>query len=68
MKKLLYLSIGFLLFIPQLTNANTIFEIKSLDNPVSLVGNWLFTRDDDPNNALVEIDTKNWKKVRAPGS
>ncbi|MBF0237314.1 MAG: Hpt domain-containing protein [SAR324 cluster bacterium] len=43
------------------------FLIQSLDKPFSLVGTWLFTRDDNPQNKDLEADIKDWKIVKAPG-
>jgi HPt (histidine-containing phosphotransfer) domain-containing protein len=45
-------------------------RVDSLDQPTRLVGHWLFTRDDDPANAAVDVDTSNtdkWRLVKAPG-
>ncbi len=42
-------------------------EIHQLNEPISLNGNWLFTRDDDPRNALPGIDTTDWVVIQAPG-
>jgi HPt (histidine-containing phosphotransfer) domain-containing protein/PAS domain-containing protein len=42
-------------------------RVDSLDKPVKLSGTWLFTRDDKADNALLNIDTSNWKTVWAPG-
>jgi HPt (histidine-containing phosphotransfer) domain-containing protein len=45
-------------------------RVDSLDKPTRLVGTWLFTRDDDPANAAVDVDTSNadkWRLVKAPG-
>ncbi|HLA36510.1 MAG TPA: ATP-binding protein [Rhodocyclaceae bacterium] len=44
------------------------FQVKTLDQPFSLIGTWLFTRDDDPRNKEIGIDTKAWRMVKAPGS
>jgi HPt (histidine-containing phosphotransfer) domain-containing protein len=41
--------------------------INSLDKPVKLSGQWLFTRDDLPTNKDVGIDTSNWRLAKAPG-
>ncbi len=42
-------------------------QVKSLDQPLKLSGNWLFTRDDSPDNAKVELDTSTWPVIKAPG-
>jgi HPt (histidine-containing phosphotransfer) domain-containing protein len=42
-------------------------EVRSLDEPVKLAGGWLFTRDDSPANANENIDTSQWKVIKAPG-
>ena len=42
-------------------------EVHSLDQATSLEGRWLFTRDDKPENALPETDTKDWVVIQAPG-
>lgn len=41
--------------------------VSSLDKPVKLTGNWLFTRDDLPQNKDVNLDTSQWKLIKAPG-
>jgi len=41
--------------------------VHQLDKPFSLVGNWLFTRDDAQSNTDINLDTSNWKLVRTPG-
>ena len=43
------------------------FKVNSLDQPFSLTGKWLFTRDDNPHNKDVDIDTSSWKTIKAPG-
>lgn len=43
-------------------------RVESLDEPLPLVGNWLFTREDNPNNKLPYTDTSEWKLVQAPGT
>ncbi len=40
-------------------------EVRSLADPTSLVGNWAFTREDNPENALPETDIRNWKLSRS---
>ena len=45
-------------------------KVDSLDQPTRLVGKWLFTRDDSPANAAVDVDTSDttrWRLVKAPG-
>lgn len=42
-------------------------RVDSLDQPVRLVGTWLFTRDDSPQNAAAELDTSAWVLLKAPG-
>ena len=45
-------------------------RVDSLDQPTRLVGKWLFTRDDSPANAAVDVDTSDtarWRLVKAPG-
>ena len=34
------------------------FQVNSLDTPFKLTGNWLFTRDDNPQNAALDVDTR----------
>jgi signal transduction histidine kinase len=41
--------------------------VNTLAQPLPLTGNWLFTRNDDPHNKDVSIDTQTWKMVLAPG-
>ncbi|MES2088931.1 MAG: Hpt domain-containing protein [Pseudomonadota bacterium] len=38
-----------------------------MNSPIKLTGNWLFTRDDLPQNKEVGIDTSAWKLAKAPG-
>ena len=45
-------------------------RVDSLSQPTHLVGKWLFTRDDSPQNAAVDVDTSDatkWPLVKAPG-
>ena len=42
-------------------------QVKSLDQPLKLSGNWLFTRDDTAENAKVELDTSAWPVIKTPG-
>ncbi len=42
-------------------------SISSLEQPISLAGTWLFTREDSPANALPATSTADWKRVKAPG-
>ncbi|MDP2370475.1 Hpt domain-containing protein [Rhodoferax sp.] len=42
-------------------------QVKNLDQPLKLSGNWLFTRDDNVHNANVELDTSSWPVIKAPG-
>src|SRR3990167_7513995 len=42
-------------------------RIDSLDQPFKLAGTWLFTRDDRPENAQPNLDTSQWKVIKAPG-
>jgi signal transduction histidine kinase len=42
-------------------------KVSQLDKPFSLVGKWLFTRDDELSNKDINLDTSNWKLVRTPG-
>jgi HPt (histidine-containing phosphotransfer) domain-containing protein len=45
-------------------------RVDSLDQPTGLVGKWLFTREDAPQNAAAEVDTSDtqkWRLVKAPG-
>ncbi|MGK5093992.1 ATP-binding protein [Deltaproteobacteria bacterium TL4] len=44
-----------------------LMKIESLDQPVNMTGNWLFTRDDEERNKEVDLDTSAWKVVKAPG-
>nr|WP_315489203.1 ATP-binding protein [uncultured Rhodoferax sp.] len=41
--------------------------VKSLDEPIKLSGKWLFTRDDDPKNKDVALDTSTWPIIKTPG-
>ncbi len=43
------------------------FQVNSLDEPFKLSGNWLFTRDDNPRNNDIDLDTGAWTVVKAPG-
>ena len=45
-----------------------LMQIKSLDESFSLIGNWLFTREDLPENKNIDLDTAQWKLTKAPGS
>lgn len=42
-------------------------RIDRLDGPFSLIGGWLFTRDDRLENKDPATDTSDWKIVKAPG-
>lgn len=42
-------------------------KINELDQPIDLTGNWLFTRQDLPDNRLPDTDTRTWKLVKTPG-
>lgn len=42
-------------------------QVRTLDHPFKLSGQWLFTRVDDPNNKATVLDTSSWRMVRAPG-
>ena len=44
------------------------FHVTTLDEPIDLVGNWLFTREDAPDNADTHLDDSNWKTIHTPGS
>ncbi|MBF0351187.1 MAG: Hpt domain-containing protein [SAR324 cluster bacterium] len=44
-----------------------LIKVHSLEKPVDLAGNWLFTREDRETNKDVEIDTSDWVLVKAPG-
>ncbi|MEN9436830.1 MAG: hypothetical protein RIR09_1485, partial [Pseudomonadota bacterium] len=35
--------------------------VHSLAHPLPLAGNWLFTRNDNPHNKDVALDTQNWQ-------
>jgi len=43
------------------------FQVTSLDQPFSVVGTWLFSRDDNPQNKDVSLDTSSWRLVKTPG-
>jgi hypothetical protein len=43
------------------------YKSASLDKPVKLTGKWLFTRDDNPQNKDVVMDTSTWPIIKAPG-
>ena len=45
-------------------------KVDSLAQPTRLVGKWLFTREDSPANAAVDVDTSDtakWRLVTARG-
>ncbi len=42
-------------------------QISNLDKPFKLTGKWLFTRDDNPQNKDVVVDTSSWPIIKAPG-
>jgi HPt (histidine-containing phosphotransfer) domain-containing protein len=42
-------------------------QVHSLSEPVKLTGGWLFTRDDTPANSQPNVDTSQWKVIKAPG-
>ena len=75
MKNYLTLAIAiFTLALPQLSySANKqncdscSFQVDSLDQPFSLIGNWLMTKEDKPEFKDSDIDTSNWKTVKTPG-
>ncbi len=41
--------------------------VKNLDAPIKLSGKWLFTRDDNPQNKAVDLDTSTWPIIKTPG-
>ena len=41
--------------------------VHSLAHPLPLAGNWLFTRDDSPDNKSVDLDTRDWRVLKTPG-
>lgn len=41
--------------------------IDQLDQPTPLSGNWLFTRDDTPDNKKIDVDTQDWRLLKTPG-
>ena len=41
--------------------------IDQLDTPTPLSGNWLFTRNDTPENKQVDLDTSDWRLAQTPG-
>lgn len=43
------------------------FQVKTLDVPFSLIGTWLFTRDDQAQNKDIDLDTRTWTVIKAPG-
>jgi HPt (histidine-containing phosphotransfer) domain-containing protein len=43
------------------------FQVGSLDQPFRVVGKWLFTRDDDPKNKDLDMDTSSWPVITTPG-
>ena len=45
-----------------------LFKVDSLEKPLALGGNWLFTRDDLPSNKNIGISTDSWKRIKTPGS
>jgi HPt (histidine-containing phosphotransfer) domain-containing protein len=42
-------------------------KITNLDQPISLVGYWLFTREDHERNKDIDTDTSDWITIKAPG-
>jgi HPt (histidine-containing phosphotransfer) domain-containing protein len=44
------------------------FKVESLDEPISLSGYWLFTREDNPENSEVDIDVSDWRLAKTPGA
>ncbi|MBG07191.1 MAG: hypothetical protein CME68_00395, partial [Halobacteriovoraceae bacterium] len=43
-------------------------KINSLNKPIELTGNWLFTRDDKNENSKDSVDISSWKVAQLPGS
>lgn len=41
--------------------------IDQLDQPTPLSGNWLFTRNDSPDNKSIDLDTRDWRLANTPG-
>ncbi len=41
--------------------------VKNLNEPIKLSGKWLFTRDDNPKNKDIEVDTSTWPIIKTPG-
>ncbi len=44
------------------------FEIKELQSPFPLTGQWLFSREDRPENKDIAFDASHWKTLKAPGN
>lgn len=42
-------------------------RVERLDHPIKLSGKWLFTREDNPGNKAMELDTTKWVMINAPG-
>ncbi len=42
-------------------------QINSLDNPIDLSGNWLFTRNDEVKNVKNDLNLDDWVLVGTPG-
>ena len=65
-------SIVFITFIVSLAGEardcdSCLFKIKSLEEPFSLTGKWLFTREDKISNKDPNTSTDSWKVIKAPG-
>ena len=45
-----------------------LIKVDDLSDPFPLKGQWKFTRDDKPENALPTTSTENWQTIMAPGS
>ncbi|NRA67402.1 MAG: hypothetical protein HRU19_23160 [Pseudobacteriovorax sp.] len=42
-------------------------KVDALESPMNLAGRWLFTRDDRPENANVDVDLSEWVSLETPG-
>lgn len=71
---LLFMVLGFFGAAPALAEEpvrascdSCLIKVKTLDEPIKLSGNWLFTRDDDMRNKDVNLDTSAWPVIKTPG-
>ncbi len=72
MRLIKFLLLFFFIYEAQLSYAASCdscnFEIKDLQNPFPLTGQWLFSRDDRPENKDIVFEPSHWKTLKAPGN